>query len=74
MAYLGFYFRGEGGGIPNNFGKVGVFAGLCIVLHARGSGGMLPRENFKKLCNLVRFGEYLLKFCENKIVKIFIFI
>ena len=25
----------------------------------RGIGGMLPRENFFKWCNLVRFGVYL---------------
>ena len=26
-----------------------------------GFGGMLPRENFKKWCNLVRFREYFAK-------------
>ena len=26
-----------------------------------GFGGMLPRESFKKWCNLVRFGEYFAK-------------
>ena len=34
---------------------------------------MFPREFFFKWCNLVRFGEYFLKFCPRKIVKIFIF-
>ena len=28
---------------------------------ARGFGGMLPRENFLKWCNLVRFEEYFAK-------------
>ena len=73
MAYLGFYFGG-GGGVQNIFGKVGVFAWLCIVLHARGSGGMLPREHKKNGAIWCVLENILLKFCKNKIVKIFIFI
>ena len=59
MAYLGFYFGGEG--VQNIFGKVGVFAWLCIVLHARGVRGYAPPRKFLKMVNLVRFGEYFAK-------------
>ena len=59
MAYLGFYFGGGGG--SKYFGKLGVFAWLCIVLHARGVRGYAPPRNLKKWCNLVRFGEYFVK-------------
>ena len=31
-----------------------------------GFGGMLPRENFKKWCNLVRFREYFAKILSKK--------
>ena len=64
VAYLGFHF----GGVQNFSGKVGV-------LHAArgeatrlvgGFGGMLPRENFKKWCNLVRFREYFAKILSKK--------
>ena len=60
-------FRG-GGGVKIFSGKVGVFA--WREAHAArskasrllgGLGGMLPQENFKKLCNLVRFREYFAK-------------
>ena len=34
------------------------FRGATKFAFARGFGGMLPRENFKKWCTLVRFGEY----------------
>ena len=34
-----------------------------------GFGGMLPREIFLKWCNLVRFREYLLKFCQKNNLK-----
>ena len=53
---------------------MGVFAWLCIVLHARESGGMLPRENLKNgaICGVLE--NILLKFCKNKIVKILIFL
>ena len=33
-----------------------------------GFGGMLPRENFKKWCNLVRFREYFAKILSKKII------
>ena len=42
--------------------------GICMALREWlftrllvGFGGMLPRANFKKWCNLVRFGEYYAK-------------
>ena len=39
-----------------------------------GFGGMLPRENFKKWCNLVRFREYFAKILSKKyFLKIVIF-
>ena len=77
MAYLGFHF----GGVQNFSGKVGMFAWRetpCSAWRshafARGFGGMLPRENFKKWCNLVRFREYFAKkFCQKIILKIVIF-
>ena len=56
MAYLGFYFGG--GGVQNIFGKLGVFAWLCIVLHARGVRGYAPP---RKVFEMVRFGEYFVK-------------
>ena len=34
-----------------------------------GFGGMLPRENFKKWCNLVRFREYFAKILSKKYFK-----
>ena len=40
-----------------------------------GFGGMLPRENFKKWCNLVRFREYFAKILSKKIIqKLIIFL
>ena len=42
-----------GGGAKNMFFR---FGNLHV---AMGFWGMLPRENFLKLCNLVRFGVYL---------------
>ena len=69
VAYLGFHF----GGVPNFSGKVGEFAWRetpCSAWRshafARGFGGMLPRENFKKWCNLVRFREYFAKILSKK--------
>ena len=62
VAYLGFHF----GGGSKFFWKSG---GICMVLRhalARGFGGMLPRENFKKWCNLVRFREYFAKILSKK--------
>ena len=62
MAYLGFHF---GGGFKIFLEKWGYLDGAKR--HAAGGeatrllwgfGGMLPRENFKKWCNLVRFREY----------------
>ena len=35
-------------------------------------GGMLPRENFKKWCNLVRFGVYFAAILSKKFAKMFI--
>ena len=32
-------------------------------------GGMLPRENFLKLCNLVRFGVYFNPILSSKFIK-----
>ena len=69
MAYLGFYFGGGGGQIFLD--KWGYLHGAKR--HAArgeatrllgGFGGLLPRENFLKWCNLVRFREILLKFCQ----------
>ena len=69
VAYLGFHF----GGVQNFSGKVGVFVwreAPCSAWRshafARGVRGMLPRENFKKLCNLVRFREYFAKILSKK--------
>ena len=59
MAYLGFYFGGDGG-VQNIFGKVGVFAWLCIVLHARGVRGYAPP---RKLLKNVEFGAFWRIFC-----------
>ena len=57
VAYLGFHF----GGGQNLSGKVGLFAPCFATRLLGGFGGMLPRENFKKWCNLVRFREYFVK-------------
>ena len=53
VAYLGFHYRGG----SKYFCKSG---GICHAL-ARGVRGHAPRENFKKWCNLVSFGEYFAK-------------
>ena len=37
-----------------------------------GFGGMLPREKFKKWCNLVRFGVYFAAILSKKFAKMFI--
>ena len=58
MAYLGFYF---GGGGQNILEKRGYLHGYVLYCMLGGSGGMLPRENFKKWCNVVHFGEYFVK-------------
>ena len=56
---------GRGGGPRNFFSDLGIcmsrsdmlrMAKPCALL--RGFGGMLPRENFLKRCNLVRFRVY----------------
>ena len=60
MAYLGFYFWG-GGRVQNILEKWGYLHGYVLYCMLGGSGGMLPREKFKKWCNLVRFGEYFVK-------------
>ena len=60
VAYLGFHF---GGWVQNIFGKVGVVATRLLGRF----GGMLPRENFKKWCNLENI---LLKFCKKNCKKI----
>ena len=41
--------------------------------YAGGIGGMLPRENLKKWCSLVRFGVYFAAILSKKLVKMFIF-
>ena len=60
MAYLGFYFGG-GGGFKIFLEKWGHLHGYVLYCMLGGSGDMHPRENFKKWCNLVRFGEYFVK-------------
>ena len=55
------------GGVQNFFGKVGVFAWRFEATRLLGGfGGMLPRENFKKWCNLVRFREYFAEILSKK--------
>ena len=51
VAYLGFDFGGGGGFklVLEKWGHMRMLGGF---------GGMLPRENFLKLCNLVRFSVY----------------
>ena len=70
VAYLGFHF---GGGFKIFLEKWGYLHGAKR--HAArgeatrllgGFGGMLPQENFKKLCNLVRFREYFAKILSKK--------
>ena len=62
VAYLGFHFRG---GFKIFFEKWGYLHGAkCHAARGKATrllGGMLPRENFKKWCNLVSFGEYFAK-------------
>ena len=61
VAYIGFLFRGGGGGLKY-FGKVGVFArGDRSHAFTMAFGGMFSGEDFEKWCNLVRFGEYFAK-------------
>ena len=55
VAYLGFHFGG-GGGFKIFLEKWGYLHGEATRLLG-GFWGMLPRENFKNLCNLVRFRE-----------------
>ena len=79
VAYLGFHF---GGGVQNFSEKWGYLHGAKR--HAArgeatrllgGFGGMLPRENFKKWCNLVRFREYFAKILsKNNLKKLSFFI
>ena len=57
VAYLGFHF---GGGFKIFLVKWGYLHGEATRLLG-GFGGMLPREIFKKWCNLVRFREYFAK-------------
>ena len=68
VAYLGFHFGGGGG--SKVFLKSG---GICMALEATrllgGFGGMLPRENFKKWSNLVRFRKYFAKILSKKLLK-----
>ena len=47
---------GRGGGGKNFFSDFGICMSRSDVLG--GFGGMLPRKNFLKQCNLVRFREY----------------
>ena len=62
VAYLGFHF---GGGFKIFLEKWGNLHGEATRLLG-GFGGMLPRENFKKWCNLVRFREYFAKILSKK--------
>ena len=62
MAYLGFHF---GEGFTFFLEKCGYLHGEATRLLG-GFGGMLPRENFKKWCNLVRFREYFAKILSKK--------
>ena len=49
----------EGGGQEIFFSDLGICMSRSDMLRiARGFGGMLPRENFLKRCNLVRFRVY----------------
>ena len=57
-------FRG-GGGFKIFLEKWGYLHGATWRLLG-GFGGMLPRENFKKWCNLVRFREYFAKILSKK--------
>ena len=57
-------FRGGGGGFKIFLDKWGYLHGAKRLLG--GFGGMLPRENFKKWCNLVRFMEYFAKILSKK--------
>ena len=66
----------QGAGCQINFRKWGYL--LSAKLHATrgkatrllgGIGGMLPREDFKKRCNLVRFGVYFAAILSKKISK-----
>ena len=77
MAYLGFHFGGgskffwKSGGIcmarsaMQRVAKRHAARGEATRLLG-GFGGMLPRENFKKWCNLVRFREYFAKILSKK--------
>ena len=70
VAYLGF----NSGGVQNFSGKLGVFEwheAPCseATLLLGGFGGMLPRENFLKWCNLVRFRENFAKILSKKSFK-----
>ena len=67
VAYLGFHFGGGGSKFfwksgCNYMARSAMFA-TCLL---GGFGGMFPRENFKKWCNLVRFREYFAKILSKK--------
>ena len=55
-------------------GRFKIFLEKCGYLHGEatrllgGFGGMLPQENFKTWCNLVRFREYFAKILSKKII------
>ena len=51
-------FISGGGGFKIKWGYLHGYVLYCML---GGSGDMLPQENFKKRCNLVRFGEYFVK-------------
>ena len=62
VACLGFHFGVGGGGFKIFLEKWGHLHGA----RGGGFGGMLPQENFKKWCNLLRFREYFAKILSKK--------
>ena len=73
MAYLGFYFGGGGGGgVQNILENWGYLHGY--VLYSRGVRGYAPPRNLKNGAIWCVLENILLKFCKNKIVKMFYFI
>ena len=63
----------EGGGPRIFFFQIWEFACREAMRIARGFGGMLPRENFLKRCNLVRFRVYFDQILSSYFFKIYHF-